>query len=111
LGTRGLVGFDVSANAYFHRELPFDLSLVEDLHPRLNKAKRLVEEGRVKISSTVSSEQVITANVRGENSEYLVQIKDDGFRCTCDWHVKHEGSRGPCSHVLAVELKIQESDK
>ncbi|MBL0187339.1 MAG: SWIM zinc finger family protein [Candidatus Obscuribacter sp.] len=111
LGTRGLVGFDVSANAYFHRELPFDLSLVEDLHPRLNKAKRLVEEGRVKISSTVSSEQVVTANVRGENSEYLVQIKDDGFRCTCDWHVKHEGSRGPCSHVLAVELKIQESDK
>jgi hypothetical protein len=111
LGTRGLVGFDVSENGYFHRELPFDLSVVEDLHPRLNKARKLVEEGAVRIASSDSSENTITANVRGESSEYLVQIKDDSFRCTCDWHVKHDGHRGPCSHVLAVELKAQESEK
>lgn len=110
LGTRGLVGFDVSNNAYFHRELPFDLSVVEDLHPRLNKARKLVEQGAVKIAGN-SSENSITANVRGESSEYLVQIKEHSFRCTCDWHVKHEGQRGPCSHVLAVELKAQEIAK
>ncbi|MDQ5935887.1 MAG: zinc finger family protein [Cyanobacteriota bacterium erpe_2018_sw_21hr_WHONDRS-SW48-000092_B_bin.40] len=110
LGTRGLVGFDISNNAYFHRELPFDLSVVEDLHPRLNKARKLVEQGAVKIAGN-SSENSITANVRGESSEYLVQIKEHSFRCTCDWHVKHEGQRGPCSHVLAVELKAQEIAK
>lgn len=110
LGTRGLVGFDISNNAYFHRELPFDLSVVEDLHPRLNKARKLVEQGAVKIAGN-SSENSITANVHGESSEYLVQIKEHSFRCTCDWHVKHEGQRGPCSHVLAVELKAQEITK
>jgi hypothetical protein len=110
LGTRGLVGFDISNNAYFHRELPFDLSVIEDLHPRLNKARKLVEQGAVKIAGN-SSENSITANVRGESSEYLVQIKENSFRCTCDWHVKHEGQRGPCSHVLAVELKAQEIAK
>ena len=33
LGSRGLVGFDLAEGAYFHRELPFDLKLVESLHP------------------------------------------------------------------------------
>jgi hypothetical protein len=110
LGTRGLVGFDVSENGYFHRELPFDISVVEDLHPRLNKARKLVDDGAVKIASADKDASTITANVRGESFEYLVQIKDDTFRCTCDWHVKYEGHRGPCSHVLAVELKTQESE-
>src|SRR5262249_7339035 len=36
LGSQGLVGFDLNAGAYFHRELPFDMTMVEQLHPRLS---------------------------------------------------------------------------
>src|SRR5262249_15124080 len=33
LGVRGLVGFDLDAGAYFHRELPFDVSLLDSHQP------------------------------------------------------------------------------
>ncbi len=49
LGSRGLVGYDLAEGAYFHRELPFDLALVESLHPRLLDARRLVNEGGVRL--------------------------------------------------------------
>jgi hypothetical protein len=110
LGTRGLVGYDLSSNSYFHRELPFDLSLVEDLHPRVNKARRLVQDGAVRITETSDHGSTVIASVSGDKTDHLVQIKDESFRCTCDWHAKYEGNRGPCSHVLAVEIKIQETE-
>ncbi|MDR3107935.1 MAG: SWIM zinc finger family protein [Bifidobacteriaceae bacterium] len=25
-------------------------------------------------------------------------------RCTCPWYLKHQADRGPCKHVLAVQL-------
>ncbi len=49
LGSRGLVGFDLESGSYFHRELPFDLSAVEMLQPRLKAARKLVADGKVKI--------------------------------------------------------------
>jgi hypothetical protein len=39
LGTSGLVGFDVFESSYFHRVLPLDLSVVEELNPRLSDAR------------------------------------------------------------------------
>ena len=27
-----------------------------------------------------------------------------GWRCSCPWYGKHQDSRGPCKHVLAVEM-------
>lgn len=108
LGTRGLVGYDVAYGQYFHRELPFDLSLVEDLHPRLLKAKRLVSDDAVKIMKAQGAgDNVINARVRGDSGEHLVRIWDDAFQCSCDWFVKYSGQRGPCSHVLAAELASQ----
>ncbi|RYD63175.1 MAG: SWIM zinc finger family protein, partial [Verrucomicrobiaceae bacterium] len=49
LGSRGLVGFDRSSAAYFHRELPFDLALVEEFHPRIKSARRIIESGGIRI--------------------------------------------------------------
>ena len=49
LGSQGLVGYDLSETAYFHREMPFDLSAVAKLHPRLQDAQALLEEGAVEI--------------------------------------------------------------
>jgi hypothetical protein len=102
LGTRGLVGFDLSEGKYFHRELPFDLQMVEDLHPRMQKARRLVEEAAVRVIS--NSDNKADAFVRGDGAEHHVIITSDDARCTCTWHCGNLGERGPCSHILAVEL-------
>jgi len=109
LGSRGLVGFDLSEGAFFHRQLPFDLAIVEELHPRMHKARQLLEDGCVRLRSNRTD--LIEASVRGSKSEHLVQITSDDFRCTCDWHNKHAGERGPCSHVLAAELAAQAGDE
>ena len=98
LGSRGLVGFDAAAGAFFHRELPFDLDRVADLHPRLLDARRLVADGGVRLESPA------VAWVRGTDTEHHVRLSPTGDRCTCTWWAKHQGERGPCKHVLAARL-------
>ncbi|HEY9869321.1 MAG TPA: SWIM zinc finger family protein [Candidatus Obscuribacterales bacterium] len=104
LGSRGLVGFDLAEGTYFHRELPFDLELVEELHPRLLKARKLVEEKAVRLVLRQGDEA--EAYVQGDGAEYRVMLGEAGGRCTCPWYAKHPGERGPCSHMLAVELAL-----
>ena len=104
LGTRGLVGYDLASEAYYHRELPFDLELIEELHPRMNKARELMNSQKVRVVK--NDEHDVEAYVQGSKSEHYVRVTDDGARCTCDWHTKNQGSRGPCSHILAAELAI-----
>ncbi|MBT8415649.1 MAG: SWIM zinc finger family protein, partial [Boseongicola sp.] len=31
-------------------------------------------------------------------------------RCTCPWFAKNAGQRGPCKHVLAVEMDLDQRD-
>jgi hypothetical protein len=106
LGSRGLVGYDLASGTFFHRELPFDLTLVEELHPRMKKARELVEQNNCRISSGKDGD--IEAYVKGTTGDHFVQITADGARCTCDWFAKNQGQRGPCSHILAAELAVQE---
>ena len=107
LGTRGLVGYDLETASYFHRVLPFDLSLVEKLQPRLVNARKLLADGKVRISQQTAER--IEAFVAGTDVEHFVRITDDGAKCTCPWYAKHQGERGPCKHVLAVQLLLEES--
>lgn len=99
LGATGLVGFDVGEGRYFHRVLPFDLSLVDDLNPRLASARELLEQGAV----SILSEQPVEATVASGGTVHRVRAVGDELRCTCPWFAKHQGARGPCKHVLAVE--------
>lgn len=108
LGARGLVGYDIASGSYFHRELPFDLELIEELQPRLVKARKLLEQQSVTIIERQNGAGIVSANVRGTSGEHLVQFGEDVSRCTCEWHSKHGETRGPCSHLLALELKLQE---
>ncbi len=105
LGTRGLVGFDLAEGAYFHRELPFDLALVEAMHPRLQDARRLVAEGGVRVSRREGGRAEVF--VAGTEVEHRVLIQDDAVTCTCPWYGKHQGGRGPCKHVLAAQLVLE----
>jgi len=102
LGSRGLVGYDLSRSAYFHRELPFDLSLVEELHPRLKNARKIVESGGVQILRQTKT--FTEAEVPGSDVTHRVRLSEDGDRCTCSWHAKHQGARGPCKHILATMI-------
>jgi SWIM zinc finger len=105
LGSRGLVGFDLSRGAYYHRELPFDLALVEDLHPRLRNARKIVQSAGVRIIKR--DEETIEAEVAGSNVIHRARLSEAGDRCTCPWHAKHQGSRGPCKHILAVQIAAE----
>ncbi|HYG34936.1 MAG TPA: SWIM zinc finger family protein [Clostridia bacterium] len=105
LGSRGLVGYDLGRGAYFHRELPFDLALVEELHPRLKNARKLVENQGVRILRR--ADELIEAEVLGTDVTHRVRLSEAGDRCTCPWHAKHQGSRGPCKHILAVQIVVE----
>lgn len=97
LGGAGRMGYDLARTAYFHRDLPFDRSAVDELQPRLIEAKALIEAGAVAVGG---GGYVVHSGA----TKYLVRLGEDGARCTCPWFAKHRGERGPCKHVVAVEL-------
>ncbi len=100
LGASGLVGYDLVAERYFHRVLPFDLEQIADFNPRLIAARVLVDDGAVVV------ENASTARVTSGGVDYRIKSEADGeARCTCPWFARHQGDRGPCKHVLAVELQ------
>jgi len=106
LAASGLIGYDLSEQAYFHRELPFDLSLVSKLQPRLKGANRLLDDAAVSLDRDASP---MTAWVKSGDVEYHVVLDVDTPRCTCVWFAKHKGSRGPCKHILAAQITLQEN--
>jgi hypothetical protein len=91
------VGFDVAEGAYFHRELPYDPERLAAMHPRLRSSFALLDAGAVRLDDDL-------AYVQSRGVEHVVRCTPAGDRCTCAWFAKHKGSRGPCKHVLAVEL-------
>ena len=97
LGAAGRVGYDAHDAGYFHRELPYDPAVLQGMHPRLADARALVAAGAVVVDGDV-------ARVRSGDVEYVVRTTVTGTRCTCPWYGKHQDSRGPCKHALAVEL-------
>jgi len=99
LGTSGLVGYDLTAQRYFHRVLPFDLDNIADFNPRLVAARALVDAGAVVTDKDGGGAMVSSGDV-----DYRVKVVDDDERCTCPWFAKHQGERGPCKHVLAFNL-------
>ncbi len=101
LAVSGKLGFDVKERAFFHRELPDDPDRVLKDNPRLLSARKLmqgtsyIEDDVWHVKSGDTSYRVIyPADMRAENA-----------KCTCAWYLKHQNSRGPCKHILAVKLK------
>jgi hypothetical protein len=104
LGAAGRVGYDLAQRAFFHRELPFERSVLERMHPRIAGARQLLADGHVRLEPDARSAGVMSGEV-----EYRVRFEATGPRCTCPWFVKHAGARGPCKHVLAAELARAEA--
>ena len=97
--TSGKVGFDLADGAYFHRELPLGAS-VDRVHPRLADARELVAAGRVSLmeGGAMSGDHRVKFRSGGTGPE----------SCTCPWWGKHQGTRGPCKHVLAAHITLSE---
>jgi SWIM zinc finger len=99
LAASGRVGYDLADQSFFHRELPFGPAWPA-LHPRLAGARELVAAGAVIAADG-------GAIVRSGETEHRVAFGAPADRCTCPWWGKHQGSRGPCRHVLAARLATQ----
>ena len=103
LAVSGRVGWDAHDQAYFHRQLPDDPQRVSKDNPRLVAARRLV--------GAVEPVGEGVWEVRSSGAVYRVTydpvVGADQARCTCTWYLNHRGNRGPCKHVLAVQLRNQ----
>jgi SWIM zinc finger len=98
LAAAGRVGYDLAEESFFHRELPFGPAL-EKMHPRLADARALVSSG-----SVVAGEG--GALVRSGDNQYRVTFAMPHDICTCPWWGRHQGTRGPCKHVLAARMAV-----
>ena len=100
LAVSGKLGFDLFENSYFHRELPHDPDRVLKDNPRLISAQRLVETQNVEY---ISENQFMVHSL--DNDYRVIYSADENTcKCTCKWYLSHQNSRGPCKHILAVEL-------
>jgi len=113
VAAQGLLGFDMHANSYFHRVLPFDSTLIRRLNPRLKSATKLYESGAVQRYSAEDAnqdagegEQAIRFEVASAGAVHRVTLGEEHV-CTCPWYAKHENQRGPCKHILAAEMALE----
>jgi hypothetical protein len=104
LSAIGLLGYDLDENNFFYRRLPFKLSRIMSLNPRLKDAEKLLLEGKVKIIS--NQDNKVEAQVEGSGVKHVVILNGDKEQCTCTWFSKNQGERGICKHILAVKKLI-----
>lgn len=110
LASRGLVGFDIVNQCFFHRVLPFEKELAEKMHPRLVAAKKLIEKDAVVILDPgIKNNDAIKSSVKSSDINHQVVIDEVSERCTCPWFAKYQGDRGPCKHVLATYLALEKT--
>lgn len=104
LAASGSVGYDLAEESFFHRELPF--TVTEKDHPRLRDARTLVAEGKVTRTPTGA---MVGGTANPDDSDapaagHRVTFASPRDFCTCPWWGKHQGTRGPCKHVLAARM-------
>ncbi|MFZ4931190.1 SWIM zinc finger family protein [Chryseobacterium sp. Mn2064] len=104
LAAMGLLGYDLDENEFFYRRLPFKISRILELNPRMKNAEKLINERKVEILN--NSKERIEARVAGTGVHHTIIIEDGKERCTCEWFSKYQGERGPCKHMLAVKKVI-----
>ncbi len=108
LGTQGIAGFDLAEGCWFHRELPFDLNAVEKHHPRLKDAQKLLAEGHVRVGR--ESKEQVEVLVQSGGVDHRVRLSSDDARCTCPWFARYGSSRGPCKHILASQMFLENAE-
>jgi len=107
LSAMGLLGFDLADNQHFYRRLPFKLSRIVSLNPRLKNARALLEATDDVQLVGLGAGGRTEARVRGTGVWHTVVVGgSEGPRCTCPWFSGHQGQRGPCKHILAAQMRF-----
>ena len=83
---------------------------MEKSQPRLQSATKLVSAGAVRVLDR-SGEQSADIEITSGDMTYFVRLRPDGDRCTCPWFARHQGQRGPCKHVLAARMVLEQMPK
>ena len=105
LASRGLVGYDLAAGSYFHRELPFDVRQTGNLQPRWRSARKLVEAGAVRdAQAPTPRNEYFVGRHSGQHRVLAINDSPTTWKCSCTWYAKHQNSRGPCKHILAAYI-------
>lgn len=104
LAVSGKLGYDVHQGAYFHRQLPEDPDRVEKDNPRLTAARKLAHQ----VEPLGENLWRVGTGQREYRVTYQRETGAKAAACTCTWYLKHQNSRGPCKHILAVQLKEEE---
>lgn len=102
LAAAGRLGYSLAEAGHFHRELPFDSAAVERCNPRLRSARALAADGAVRLVAWGTPEGMA---VVGDGRQH-VRHGAAGWSCTCQWWARYGGGRGPCKHVLGVQLVV-----
>lgn len=100
LAVSGKLGFDAHEGAYYHRELPDDPDRILKDNPRLKAAQKLVENVR----KSGDRQWFIRSGEADYRVTYDTSADARNAQCTCAWYLKHQNKRGPCKHILAVQL-------
>ena len=107
LSAMGLLGFDLADNQHFYRRLPFKLSRIVSLNPRLKNARALLEDTDDVQLVGLGAGGRTEARVRGTGVWHTVVVGgNEGPQCTCPWFSGHQGQRGPCKHILAAQMRF-----
>ena len=105
LAAQGHLGFDLTTQCWFHRELPWRPDRLETLLPRLKSARETAATpGAVRFEPARK-----IAWVAATSGEHRVDLDSDPASCTCTWHARTGGKQGPCRHVLAAQLLCEEA--
>ena len=81
---------------------------MEALHPRLKSARKLVADGAVTLRADAGQTR---GTVHSADVDYEVVLQTNGDTCTCPWYAQHRGERGPCKHVLAVQIVAEKETR
>jgi hypothetical protein len=117
----GRAMYDLAGGVYRHRDLfgkPLDVSAavvapVADTTPQEKAARAIFERGDARLTSRrpVPDGFKLTGSVKGTNGARvrpLLHVAHSGAiqsaECTCEFCRKHQLTRGPCEHILALRL-------
>jgi hypothetical protein len=84
------------------------MALVEKLQPRLANARKLIAEGKVRIGARSATRSEVF--VASSGVEHRVRLLGADVKCTCPWFAKHGTARGPCKHILAARILLEEAE-